>query len=462
MNERINILILEDERTDAQLMERELRKAKIEFVSKLVDNERTYLTALKEFNPDLILADYSLPSYDGRSAMIAVRENSPHIPFIFVSGFIGEEMAVELLKEGATDYVLKNRLSRLAPTVRRAMEEATQRRQRQLAEEALRESESRYRSLVETSPDAICVYDQNGTVVVANLQTAILYGSNDVKDILGRHIMEFLVPEDHQRAQKNAQRALAGEKLTNVEYTFVREDGSLMFGETNSSAIDAANGDGKEVLINIRDITERKQADENLRQSLQKLRRITEGIVQIVDRAVATRDPYTAGHERNVAKLASAIAKEMNLSQELTECIEVASSIHDLGKLYVPSEILSKPGHLDELEIELLRMHVRAGYEILKGIEFPWPVAEIILQHHERLDGSGYPQGLKDGGISLEARIIGVSDVVEAMAAHRPYRPSLGIDKALAEISSNKGILYDFEIVESCINLFRSNRFSFE
>jgi len=177
---------------------------------------------------------------------------------------------------------------------------------------------------------------------------------------------------------------------------------------------------------------------------------------------IESRDPYTAGHQQRVAQLASAIAKELGLPEKEVEGIRMASLIHDLGKISLPAEILSKPGKLTEIEFRLVQNHPQAGYEILKNIDFPWPIAQIVLQHHERLDGSGYPNQLKNDAIRKEARIVGVADVVEAMASHRPYRPALGIDKALEEISSGKGILYDPQAVEACIKLFTSKGFKLE
>jgi len=173
------------------------------------------------------------------------------------------------------------------------------------------------------------------------------------------------------------------------------------------------------------------------------------------------RDPYTAGHQRRVAHLAIAIAKEMRLPEEQVEGINLASVVHDIGKIYVPAEILSKPGSLTGLEFGLIKEHAQKGYEILNPIDFPWPIAQIVQQHHERLDGSGYPQGIKGDQITLEARILSVADVVEAMSSHRPYRAGLGIDAALEEIDAQRGSHFDPQVVDACISLFRKRQFSF-
>jgi putative two-component system response regulator len=207
---------------------------------------------------------------------------------------------------------------------------------------------------------------------------------------------------------------------------------------------------------------ERNQAVEELEEILKKLKRTVEGIVHAMALTVETRDPYTAGHQTAVAGLASAIGKYMGLSRNQIEGISTAGLIHDIGKISVPAEILNKPGKLTDLEFSLIKEHPRVGYEILKQIEFPWPIADIVYQHHERMNGSGYPLGLSGEEILLEARILAVADVVEAMAAHRPYRPGLGIDKALEELSSNRAVLYDPDVVDACLALFKKEDFKLQ
>jgi PAS domain S-box-containing protein/putative nucleotidyltransferase with HDIG domain len=216
------------------------------------------------------------------------------------------------------------------------------------------------------------------------------------------------------------------------------------------------DGSGEELgsVLVLRDISERMRSQQELKQSLEKLQRILQETIQSISRIVETRDPYTAGHQRRVANLACAIAQELGLSKDRIDGIRMAGAIHDIGKLYVPAEILSKPTKLNETEMALVKSHPQIGYEILKGIEFPWPVAEIVLQHHERMLGNGYPNGLKGEEILLEARIMGVADVVEAMSSHRPYRPALGLKKALEEISRYRGYYYDPIVVDACVKLF--------
>jgi putative nucleotidyltransferase with HDIG domain len=205
-----------------------------------------------------------------------------------------------------------------------------------------------------------------------------------------------------------------------------------------------------------------KISEQKLQQSYQKIQKTMEGTINTIGNIVEVKDPYTAGHQQRVSQLAVHIAQRLNLPQNKIEGTRIASLVHDIGKISVPAEILNKPTKLTDIEYSLIRDHSQTGYDILKSIEFPWPIEKIVLQHHERLDGSGYPRGLKGADIIIEARIIGVADVVEAMSSHRPYRPALGIDKALEEIEKNKGILYDPEVVDACIKLFKEKEFKFK
>ena len=214
------------------------------------------------------------------------------------------------------------------------------------------------------------------------------------------------------------------------------------------------------ILINVHNALRRQKLEnanriyqQDLEQKVEerttKLKEALDGIIQAMGRTIEFRDPYTAGHQMRVASIAVAIAKEMGIPKDQLEWIHVAGKIHDLGKISVPAEILSKPGKLNENEFAMIKTHPSIGYDIIASIEFPWPIAQVILQHHERINGSGYPQGLSGEDILLEARIFCVADVVEAMASHRPYRPALGIEKALNEISENKGVLYDSNVASA-------------
>ena len=209
------------------------------------------------------------------------------------------------------------------------------------------------------------------------------------------------------------------------------------------------------------EIDKGKRMQQELQQSFENLKKVMDATIQAIAMMVEKRDPYTSGHMQRVSSLTRAIAKEIGLSEQQIEGAYMAAAIHDIGKISLPAEILAKPIPLSDIERSLIQAHPQAGYDILMGIEFPWPLAEIVLQHHERMDGSGYPQGLSGDSILEAARIIGVADVVETMSSHRPYRPSLGIDKALEEITKNRGLLYDPPAVDACLKIVNDKKFGF-
>ena len=248
-------------------------------------------------------------------------------------------------------------------------------------------------------------------------------------------------------------------KSRTLELEMKRKDGTTALTETKLSFIRDATQRIEGILGVARDITERKEAEKELQQTLDSLRKSVGATIQVMVSAVEIRDPYTAGHQLRSADLARAIATEMGLPQETIDGIRMSGSIHDIGKLSVPAEILSKTTKLTDIEFSLIKEHSLLGYEMLKNVESPWPLAQIVYQHHERMDGSGYPRNLKGNDILLEARIMAVADVVEAMASYRPYRPSLGIDAALEEIEKNRGILYDTMVVDYCLRLFREKSY---
>lgn len=328
----IRVLSLEDTPSDAELQHDALRRSGMDIEWRCVGNELDFRAQLKAFQPHVILADYNLPSYTGSDALAHVQAAAPHIPVIIVTGTIGEVKAVELMKGGACDYILKDRLARL--------------------------------------PEAV------------------------------KH-------------------ALSAAKLAN----------------------------------------ERRDTELKLLQSERRLKESLVDFVAALASIVEMRDPYTAGHQRRVANLAVNIAQELTLPESVVEGIRLGGMIHDIGKIRIPAEILSKPGRLSPIEYQMIQQHALAGYEILKNGKFPWPIAQMVLQHHERIDGSGYPQALHDNNIILEAKILAVADVVEAIASHRPYRPGLGIPAALEEITQGRGTLYESAVVDACKKLFNEKSY---
>ncbi len=331
----LRVLMVEDSEGDAMLLLRELKRGGYDVTSTRVDTEDDMRTALVAETWDLITSDYSMPCFDTPAALAVLKRTGLDVPFIIVSGTIGEERAVAAMKAGAHDYIMKDNMARLLPAIERELREAKVRRGRRRAEESLRISH------------------------------------------------------------------------------------------------------------------------ENLQQML-------EGAVHALATTAEKRDPYTAGHQRRVAQLACATAKTMGLSEHQIRGIHIAGLLHDIGKVTVPAEILSKPGKLSESEFNIIRTHPAVAYDILKEIPFSWPVNQAVIQHHEALDGSGYPDGLSGQQIILEARILKVADVVEAISSHRPYRPALGIEAAINEIKKGEGVLYDPNVAQACLSLLHTGGFVFK
>jgi HD-GYP domain-containing protein (c-di-GMP phosphodiesterase class II) len=254
--------------------------------------------------------------------------------------------------------------------------------------------------------------------------------------------------------------AAAGPTANEEEIVFV-DDGHSEVLETIKTPVYDSDARLIGVLGVGRNITERKQAEEEVRRHAEQLQRTVEGAVLAMSHMVESRDPYTAGHERRTAELATAIGAEMGLEGEPLEALRLAATIHDIGKIGVPAEILSKPGRLSDVEFNLIKQHPKSGFDILADVDFGSPVAEMILQHHERLDGSGYPRALRGAEILKEARILAVADVVEAMSSHRPYRAALGMEAALAEVREHAGVKYDAVVVATCERLVEEQGFQF-
>lgn len=445
----VQVLIVEDSEDDALLLLRELRRGGYDPTFERVETEEAMAVALDRQHWEVVIADYIMPRFSGPTALHLYKERNLDIPFIVVSGKVSEERAVEALKAGAHDFVNKNNLSRLVPAIQRELRDAGIRKEHRKALEELR----RLAILVESSDEAIMGTDLEGVILHWNPGAEKLFGYH-ADEILGRPLSLLMPPNKKDDLTRILTTIKRGESLRHFETTRIRKDGMLVDVSVSVSPIKDNSGRIIGVSAIDYDITERKVADEKLKESHRRLERTIEETMHAMALTVEIRDPYTSGHQRRVAKLAIAIAREMALPGDQIYAIQMAADIHDIGKIYVPAEFLSKPGHLSELEFDLMKAHARIGYDILKSIEFPWPIAHMVLQHHERLDGSGYPAGLKGEEILLEARILAVADVVEAMSSHRPYRPTLGINRALQEVSGNKGTLYDTQAVMACLRAF--------
>lgn len=769
MSEPIRILMLEDEPEAAELNERALRKEGLTFTAQRVDTRAAYAAALAQWQPGVVLLDYKVPGLDGSESLHMAREACPEVPVIVVSGTVGEERAAELMKAGAYDFVLKDRLGRLGTAVRNALERAATRRERRSAAAALAESEQRFRSLIESTSDVICIADAEGRLSYLSPAVREVLGYLP-EEMLGRGPADFVAPEDlpllrqrmaellrgpgaiagldlHMRhkdgtavvvaatgrnlldvpgirgiagswhdvtARRQAEQTLRESEQTLRSITSAAMDAVLLideagrisfwneaaeriFGYTYSAAIGqprellvpqrdiaqfhdqlarlvatgsndltgrrtalpAVRKDGVEIVTEmslsavrrngtwnsvevIRDVTEQKRAEHARQAAVERAhlqldalgrvtasdalvagrfetlaREVTElaaaatcgaeranvwlfnddetelrcidlyeatprqhsagatlaeaqfqnefralksapfvnaddaltdprtvgyvdaylkplGITSMLDAVIETsdrhlgllciehvgkphhwepdeiafasrladklglclanshrnevaarlaeaqrltrdgldqtvrslastvelRDPYTAGHQRRVAAICTALARELGMDDDMARGLDLAATIHDIGKVNVPAEILAKPGSLTPIEHALVATHAEAGYQILKDVRFPWPVAEIIRQHHERLDGSGYPRALKGEDILPQARVLAVADVIEAIASHRPYRAAQGLDAALDEIARGRGTLFDAAVVDAALRLFREHGFS--
>jgi PAS domain S-box-containing protein/putative nucleotidyltransferase with HDIG domain len=332
-------------------------------------------------------------------------------------------------------------------------------RQKQV-EESLKISEKFSSSLLENSPSPIMVVNADASIRYVNQALVSLVGfkSNEVlgkkppypwwsREFENRHIREFKVV-----LQKGCSRR---ELLHNSKM------GEEFWVEVYAKPI-FSDGELKYSIINWFDITDRKAIENNLKISYLKLKKTLEGTINTLAAIVETKDPYTSGHQKRVSRLAVAISNELGLDSKTIEGIRTAAVIHDIGKINIPASILSKPGRLSDIEYDMIKTHSQMGYEMIKEIDFPTPIAEIIFQHHERLNGSGYPRDLKDKDIMFEAKILAVADVVEAMSSYRPYRPPLGIDAAIEEIKKYKGKLYDPGIVDTCIKVITRKGFKFD
>ncbi|MGI6774227.1 HD domain-containing phosphohydrolase [Acetomicrobium sp.] len=317
----------------------------------------------------------------------------------------------------------------------------------------LRREKIFWEKLFNVSPEGVVLCAPDGRVLRVNNAFCHIFRFSSPEEVIGKNIDSIVADEiTFEEARSFTEAAARGERVS-VESVRQRVDGTLIDVSILGIPI-KIDEDLAGVYAIYRDITDKKMYERAMKENIATLFRVWRQTIELIASVSELRDPYTAGHQKRVAELAKFMAMKMRLSPESVDAVEMASLIHDVGKIKVPAEILSKPGPLDEVEYLLVKTHPQAGYNLLKDIDFPWPVAEIVLQHHERLDGSGYPQGLKGKEILQEARIIAVADVVEAMASGRPYRKALGIEAALKEIKSGRGTLYDEEAVDACLALF--------
>ncbi|MBT7370797.1 MAG: PAS domain S-box protein, partial [Gammaproteobacteria bacterium] len=325
--------------------------------------------------------------------------------------------------------------------------EISEQKQDQLA---LRDSESRLNKIFSTTPEGLVITDlATGRILQVNRAFTNLFGYSE-KEVLGRTTVEMFWGSPTDR-EKLVEQIKANNVVRNFESLFRRKDGTIFPGSCSSSILEL--GEQHALCSLIRDVSDLKQAESEKIMAVEKHKESLSETIIAIGSALEKRDPYTAGHQKNVASLAANIAQKLGLNQELVKGIELGATIHDIGKIYIPSEILNRPGGLSETEFEIIKSHPIVGSEIISNVNFPWPIADMLLQHHERLDGTGYPKGLAGDEILLEARIIAVADVFDAVCSHRPHRPALGCEIATSILNEGAGILFDREAVNACLSV---------
>ncbi|MBT4932800.1 MAG: PAS domain S-box protein [Rhodospirillaceae bacterium] len=319
-------------------------------------------------------------------------------------------------------------------------------------------------AIISSALDCIIAIDHQGRVIEFNCAAEKTFGYKR-EDTLGKLLTELIIPERFHNAHKagmehymkTGKRSVAGKR---VEVMAVRADGREIPVEL--TIIPVTPGDSPIFTAYLRDMSDQKIIEDVRLEHDQEMRKMLEQTVSSVSRTIEMRDPYTSGHQQRVAQLSEAIAIKLECSEHMVEGIRIGASIHDIGKIAVPGEILNRPGRLDDLSMSLVKTHCEFGYSITKDIAFPWPISNIILQHHERLDGSGYPYGLKGDEIVREAQIVSVADMMEAIMSHRPYRPGHGLEKALSIIESQSGLTLNQYYVEACVDVFKQDNFDFK
>jgi diguanylate cyclase (GGDEF)-like protein/PAS domain S-box-containing protein/putative nucleotidyltransferase with HDIG domain len=402
------------------------------------------LKRLEDGGIDLVLVDISLPDSTGIYTATKILEHAPAVPVIVLAAINETDIATQAVKAGAQDFLIKGEVddTLLVRSIQYAIERhRLQMELRRQTEIRVQPSETRLRAVLEDTVNAVILMDKKGIVIFANPAAQTILGQS-AEELVGAPFKYDIVvgqTTESEIIHTNGEKAILELRVVETEW----EDEPIY-------------------LIHLQDITEQRRAQRELKENFDRCRTALDEIILAMAATIGVRDPYITNHQKRVTTLACAIAKEMGLPEEQMEGLRLAATIHDIGKVYVPSEILSKPSELSDVEIKLIETHPLVGYEILRNVESPWPIAQIVHQHHERIDGSGYPQGLSGEDIILEAKILAVADVVEAILSRRSYRPARGIEEAMAEISYNRGVLYDPKAVDACVTLFSEKDFTFE
>ncbi|MBN2091746.1 HD domain-containing protein [candidate division KSB1 bacterium] len=430
MKKNISIIFIEDNQDDVELTLYELKKH-FNIHYKVVESREDFFSEINQKTYDIILADYKLPDWTGIEALQWLRQNNNLTPFILVTGAIGEETAAECIREGADNYILKDNLARLSTAIEQAQENFQIKQGRAKDKAALEESEELLRAVFESAIDAI---------FTKNIQGEFLRVNQAFKN---------LVKLDEKQIIDKKNKEIYPESLAKI---YDRLDQTALKGETVTEEV-IHEMNGHRFVLQINQVPIRKNNHIfglcGIARDITNTQLVLNGTISAITKMVEQRDPYTSGHQLRVSELATAIAKELNLTPQKIKGLQLAASLHDIGKAFIPAELLSKPSNLTEAETRIIRQHPVLGAEILRQIPFPWTLARFVEEHHEKMDGSGYPKSLVGEQISLEARIICVADIVDSIITHRPYRPAKRLEVALVELKLQSGIKFDPMVIEA-------------
>jgi PAS domain S-box-containing protein/putative nucleotidyltransferase with HDIG domain len=453
------ILVVEDESIVALGIQSLLERLGYEVAGRASTGQEA-LSLAETSRPDLVLMDVMLESggMDGIDAASALHERF-NLPVVYLSAATDEITLDRAKRTDPFGYIRKPfKDHELSLAIELALYKSR-------AEAELLQSERLLSTTLGSLAEAVVATDTEGRVTYLNPAAAAMLGV-EPEATLGRELTQvFSILEQDTRLPITGLEEICSPRSAHPlceDMLLVTPAGLEMPVGLSVSPMSGPRGDFRGRVLVLRNVALRKQTESDLRDSMQALHTAFRQTVRALASMAEKRDPYTAGHQQRVARLACAIGRELGLPPDALEGLEVSGTLHDVGKVYVPAEILAKPARLSHMEMGIMKSHSEVGFEILREVNFPWPVARSVLEHHERLDGSGYPAGLKGTEISLEARILAVADVVEAMSSHRPYRASLGLALALEEIKAGRGRVYDPECVDACLALMNGGGFSFD
>ncbi len=456
MNQSLKILLLEDRPTDAELVIYELKRSGYQIETQRVDTREAYQRAIQE-PLDIILADYSLPQFNAMQALRILQETNLDIPFIVITGTISEEAAVETMKQGAADYLLKDRLGRLGQAIQRALHEKKLRDEKRASETALRISEEKFSKAFRISPDAISIIRlSDGHYIEINEGFSELTGYHP-EEIIGKSSLELNLWANHHEHETYKKKLLENNELNNMEAVFKKKSGTVWIGLISARTIEIKN---EQMSISIiRDITARKRAELELHRAHVDLAEAYESTIEGWSRVLDLRDKETEGHTQRVTEMTLRLARALGITEDEIVHIRRGALLHDIGKMAIPDSVLQKPGPLSESEWQQMRLHPEYAHQMLFPVVYLRPALDIPYCHHEHWDGSGYPRGLKGNQIPLAARIFAIVDVWDALLSNRPYRKGSNEESVLDYIKKHAGTYFDPILVDSFIDLYQRGVF---